>query len=74
VRHRLRIKRASSLDSLSREEEGDCGGLLFPEPSWTADERIPAKIESQEAVRIPRNADPNALADFAGFAVTASEP
>jgi hypothetical protein len=42
------------------------------------------KIKSQEAVRIPRNADPDALTDFAGpdfagpdfagFVVTASEP
>jgi hypothetical protein len=57
---------ASSPDSLSRREEGDCGGLLFLERSWTADERTVPKIESQQAVRIPRNADPNALTDFAG--------
>jgi hypothetical protein len=42
--------------------------------TWTADERTVPKIKSQEAVRIPRNADPNALPDFAGFVVTASEP
>ena len=65
---------ASSPDLLSREEEGDCGGLLFLERSWTADERTVPKIKSQEAVRIPRNADPNALPDFAGFVVPASEP
>ena len=65
---------ASNRDSVSREEEGDCGGLLFLERSWTADERTVPKIKSQEAVRIPRNADPNALPDFAGFVVTASEP
>jgi hypothetical protein len=50
------------------------GVLLFVEGSWTTDERTVAKIKSQEAVRIPRNADPDALADFAGFVVTASEP
>src|SRR6266481_9024658 len=65
---------ASNPDSLSREEEGDCGGLLFLERSWTADKRAVPKIKSQEAVRIPRNADPNPLPDFAGFVVTASEP
>src|SRR5208283_2235293 len=65
---------ASSPDSLSREEEGDRGSLLFLERSWTADERTVPKIKSQEAVRIPRNPDPKALADFAGFVVTASEP
>jgi len=65
---------ASSPDLLSREEEGDCGGLLFLERSWTADERTVPKIKSQEAVRIPRNADPNALPDLAGFVVIASEP
>ena len=54
--------------------EGDCGGLLFLERFWTADERAVPKIKSQEAVRIPRNADPNALPDFAGFVVSASEP
>ena len=64
----------SNPGSLSRDEEGDCGGLLFLERSWTADERTVPKIKSQEAVRIPRNADPNALPDFAGLVVTASEP
>ena len=77
--NRRRRKRASNPDSLSRGEEGDCGGLLFLERSWTADKRTVAKIKSQEAVRIPRNADPKALTDFAGpdfagFRVTASEP
>lgn len=65
---------ASRPDRLSEVEEGDCGGLLFVERSWTAVERTVPKIKSQEAVRIPRNADPNALPDLAGFAVTASEP
>ena len=65
-----------------------CSSAVAPPPllpstdierSWTADERTVPKIKSQEAVRIPRNADPNALPDlagpdFAGFAVTASEP
>ena len=46
----------------------------FLERSWTADERTVPKIKSQEAVRIPRNADPNALLDFDGFVVPASEP
>ena len=64
---------------LTPRVEGDCGGLLFVERSWTADKRTVPKIKSQKAVRIPRNADPNALPDFAGpdfagFAVTASEP
>jgi hypothetical protein len=31
-------------------------------------------MKSQEAVRIPRDADPDALPDFAGFVVTAPEP
>jgi hypothetical protein len=42
--------------------------------SWTADERTAPKIKSQQPVRIPRNADPDALPDFAGFVITASEP
>ena len=41
---------------------------------WTADEWARASIKSQEAVRISRNADPNALPDFTGFAVTLSQP
>jgi hypothetical protein len=49
-------------------------GLLFPKRSWTADERTAPKIKSQEAVRIPRDADPDALPDFARFVITASEP
>ena len=40
-------------------------GSYFVVRSWTADERTVPKIKSQEAVRIPRNADPNALPDFA---------
>jgi len=56
------------------EEEGDCGGRLFLERSWPADERTAPKIKSQEKVRIPRNADPDALPDFTGFVVTVSEP
>jgi hypothetical protein len=48
--------------------------LLFLERSWTANKRTVPKIKSQEAVRIPRNADPNALPDFVGFVVPASEP
>lgn len=63
-----------SPDSLSTEEECGCGGLLFLERSRTADERTAPKIKSQEAVRIPRNADPDALPDFAGFVVSAFEP
>jgi hypothetical protein len=47
---------------------------LFPKRSWTADERTAPKIKSQEAVCIPRDADPDALPDFAGFVITASEP
>ena len=69
-----RRKRASNPAPLSRREEGDCGALLFLERSWTADERTAPKIKSQEAVRIPRDADPDAMPDFAGFVITASEP
>src|SRR5215471_18990644 len=65
---------ASNPDPLSRREEGDRGGLLLLERSWAADERTAPKIKSQEPVRIPRDADPDALADFAGFVITASEP
>ena len=48
--------------------------LLYPERSWTADERIAPKIKSQEAVCIPRDADPDALADLAGLVIIAAEP
>ena len=48
--------------------------LSYPERSWTADERVATKIKSQEPVRIPRDADPRALPDFAGFVITACEP
>jgi hypothetical protein len=44
------------------------------ERSWTADERAGGNIKSQETVRIPCNADPSALPDFAGFVVTPSHP
>ena len=54
--------------------EGECGGLLLVERSWTADEWTIPKIESQQAINIPRNADPNALPNFAGCVVAASEP
>jgi len=47
----------------------DGGGRLSIERSWPADERTAAKIESQEALHIPRNADPDALPDFAGFMI-----
>jgi len=57
------------------DPKGDCGGgLLFVKRPWTAEERTAPKIKSQEAIRVPRNADPYALPDFAGFVVTASEP
>ena len=36
--------------------------------------RTVPKTKSQEAVRIPRNADPNALPDFDGIAIPAPEP
>src|SRR5262249_14766653 len=48
--------------------------LLYPERSWTTDERTAPKIKSQQAVCIPRDADPDALPDFAGFVITTSEP
>jgi hypothetical protein len=48
--------------------------LTCPKQPWTADERAAAEIKSQETVRIPRNADPDALPDFAAFVVPASEP
>ena len=73
-RERQRNQRTSNRGPLSGGEEGDCGGLLFLERSWTADEGTAPKIKSQEPVRIPRDADPDALPDFAGFVITASEP
>ena len=48
--------------------------FFIPKRSWTADERTAPKIKSQKAVCIPRDADPDALPDFAGFVITASEP
>jgi len=69
-----RRKRASNPDPPFERAGEDCGGVLFLERSWAADERTVPKIKSEEAVRIPRNADPNALPDFDGFVVTASEP
>ena len=69
-----RRKRASNPAPLSRREEGDCGALLFLERSWTADERTAPKIKSLEPVRIPCDADPDALPDFSGFVIAASEP
>ena len=59
------------LAPLSGGEEGDCGGLLLLERSWTADEGTATKIKSQEAVHIACYADPDALPDFAGFAIAA---
>jgi hypothetical protein len=56
------------------DREGDCGGLLLIERSWTADELTVPKIKSQETVRVPRNTDPDALPDFAEFVIAASEP
>jgi hypothetical protein len=47
--------------------------FLFPKRSWTADERTAAKKKSQEPVRIPPDADPDALPDFAGLVITASD-
>jgi ABC-type sulfate transport system substrate-binding protein len=55
-------------------DEKRLDGLSFLERSRTADEWTAPEIKSEEAVRIPRNADPDALPDFAGFVVTASEP
>ena len=49
-------------------------GLLFVERFWTADERTVAKMESQQAVRVAGNADPDALPDVTLFVVIASEP
>ena len=58
-----------------RGEESDRDTfLLYPERSRIADERTAPKIKSQEPVRIPRYANPDALPDFAGFLITASEP
>ncbi len=51
-----------------------CDCRLIIERSWTADERTAPKIKPQQAVRILRNADPDALPDFAGLVVTAREP
>ena len=61
------------LAPLSGGEEGDCGGLLFLERSWTADEWTATKIKSQQAVHIACYADPDALPDFAGFVIAAPE-
>jgi hypothetical protein len=44
------------------------------ERARTADERAAAKIKPQDAVRIPRDADPHALPDFAWLVITAPEP
>jgi hypothetical protein len=66
--------RASNPSSLSQAREGDCRGLLFLEQPWTADERIAPNIKSQGTVRLARNADPDALSDFAGLVIIASEP
>src|SRR4029077_11496815 len=57
-----------------RREGGLLWRRLFLERSWTADERTVPKIKSQEAVRTPRNTDPDALPDFAGLVVPASAP
>ena len=70
-RERQRNQRTSNRGPLSGGEEGDCGGLLFLERSWTADEGTATKIKSQEAVHIACYADPDALPDFAGFAIAA---
>ena len=51
-RERQRNQRTSNRGPLSGGEEGDCGGLLFLERSWTADEGTAPKIKSQEAVHI----------------------
>ena len=61
------------LAPLSGGEEGDCGGLLFLERSWTADEWTATKIKSHQAVHIACYADPDALPDFAGFVIAAPE-
>src|SRR5882724_10253161 len=47
------LDKGKAVSDLSREEEGDCGGLLFLERSWAADERTVPKINSQEEGRIP---------------------
>jgi hypothetical protein len=67
-------QRASNPGSLARGEESERAGFLFPQRSWTADERTAAKIKSQQAVCIPRDADSDAFADFAGFVIAVSEP
>ena len=53
---------------------GKFGQFLLVEQFWAAHERTAPKIESQEAVCIPRNADPNAPPDFYRLVVTVSEP
>ena len=52
-RDRLRRKRGFEPYPLQERRRVDHGDLLFPERSWTADERAAPKIKSQEAVRIP---------------------
>jgi hypothetical protein len=70
----LRMTKIRSFLTGAAAAQGDCSGLLFIERSGTADERTVPKIKSQEPVRIPRNADPDALPDFAGFLVAACKP
>jgi len=75
------LKISSGIDGASkpgrligRGGERPRSGLSYIERSWTADERTAPKIKSQSAVRVSRNADPNAPPDFAGFVIPASEP
>ncbi len=73
LRQPLNLPLADGRQGMGRVREGDCA-LLFPERSWTADERTVPEIKPQEPVRIPRYPDLDALPDFAKFVIAASEP
>ena len=65
---------ASNL-TLSGGEEIDRNTASYTaERSWTADEGTAPKIKAQEPVRIPDDADPDALPDFAGVVIAAPDP
>jgi hypothetical protein len=50
------------------------GSPLFVEQPRTADERIASDVKPQQTVSFARNADTDALPDFARLVIVASEP
>ena len=70
----IQKSRRSSSATTANSMPGQSSYHFLFERSWTADERTAPKIKSQEAVRIRRDADSDALPDFAGFVIVASEP